>query len=92
MKNRRLVERVLETVDLGSEPVPGKTLIEILGNRSVLIENHCGVINYGKEKIIIKTRTGCIELKGDELILSKMSKDILRVTGIVKCIQLQDRG
>ena len=50
MKNRHLMERVLEAVDLSTEPVPGKTLIEIVDNRSILIENHCGVISYGKER------------------------------------------
>ena len=92
MKNRHLMERVLEAVDLSTEPVPGKTLIEIVDNRSILIENHCGVISYGKERIIIKTKNGCIIVSGTCLILSKMSKDILRITGVVTCVELQGRG
>ena len=92
MKNRHFMERMLEAVDLSVEPIPGKTLIEIMENRWVLVENHCGVISYGREKVIVKTQNGCIYISGCGLILSKMSKDILRITGMVRCVEMQGKG
>ena len=92
MKKRHLMERMLDMVDLHTEPIPGQSLIEILGDQSLLIENHCGVVSYGTERIVVKTRKGCIQICGIGLILMKMSKDILRVTGTIRTIELQGRG
>ncbi len=92
MKKRHLMEKMLSMVDLYSEPVPGKPLIEIIGNQSMLIENHCGVISYGRESIVVKTKNGCIQICGMRLILTKMSKDILRITGTINTVEIRGRG
>ena len=53
MGRRYILERVAKAMDLSNEPIPGKPLVEIVGNRSVLIENHCGVLSYSKEHMVI---------------------------------------
>ena len=92
MGQRRLMERMMQAVDLGTEPIPGKPLIEILGNTAVLIENHCGIISYSKECVTVKTKGGCICVSGVGLMLHKMSKELLRIRGKIHNVELRGRG
>lgn len=91
MGDKHLFERVAKAVDLSTEPVPGKPLVEIVGDRAVLIENHCGVISYSPECVLVKTKRGCISVNGSGLVLTKMSKEQLRICGTVRNVELRGR-
>ena len=92
MGQRRLMERMMQAMDLGTESIPGKALIEISGNSAVLIENHCGIISYSKECVTVKTKGGCICVHGSGLILNKMSRELLRICGRIQNVELRGRG
>lgn len=92
MERKHLLEKMMRAVDLDGEPIPGKTLIEIVGNQSVLIENHCGVIEYCRQQISVKTKEGCICVTGCNLTLTKMSKELLRIYGKIDHVSLRGRG
>lgn len=92
MGQKHLLERVIQVTDLVDEPMPGKTLIEIVGCATVLIENHCGIVSYTKECVAVKSKSGCIFVHGSGLILSKMSKELLRISGRIRNVELQGRG
>lgn len=89
---RRLMERMLQAMDLGAESIPGKSLVEILDNSAVLIENHCGIISYSKECVTVKTKGGCICVYGCGLVLNKMSKELLRICGKIYNVEIRRRG
>ena len=91
MKNNHLLERMAQAVDLGTEPIPGKSLVEIVSDCSVLIENHCGVMAYSRECITVKTKEGCIVVSGSRMILSKMSKELLKINGKICTVELRRR-
>ncbi len=92
MKKYNVFEKVAKVIDLPNEPEPGKPLIEIVGNRSVLIENHGGVLSYSKEQVTIKTRIGCTCICGTGLVLTKMSKEQLRICGYISKVELCGRN
>lgn len=92
MDQRHLMERMMKAMDLETEPIPGKTMIEIVGFSTVLIENHCGIISYCRECITVKTKYGCICVYGSGLTLNKMSKELLRICGKIQNIELRRRG
>ena len=91
MGNKHLFERVARAVDLSGEPIPGKPLVEIVGERAVLIENHCGVISYSPDAVAVKTKVGCICVYGNRLVLTKMSKEQLRICGTIRNVELRGR-
>ncbi len=91
MGKNYLLERVAKAMDLSNEPIPGKPLVEIVGSRSVLIENHCGVLSYSKEQVTVKTKNGHICICGSGMVLTKMSKDQLRICGNIKNVELCGR-
>ncbi len=91
MKKYNVFERVARVMDLSNEPEPGKPLIEIVGNRSVLIENHGGVLLYSKERVTVKTKNGCACIWGTDLVLTKMSREQLRICGHICKVELNGR-
>ena len=91
MGQRHFVERMMQVMELESEPILGKTLIEIVGTSTVLIENHCGIVSYSKECISVKTKCGRICVSGSGLVLNKMSKELLRICGRIQNVELCGR-
>lgn len=92
MDKNALWDKFVTTVNLADEPMPGKSLVEIVGDQCVLIENHCGIISYGKDMITVKTKNGWICVKGMGLCLSKMSREQIRIVGRIHHVELQGRG
>lgn len=88
MVQKHLLEALAQSMDLSTEPIPGKPLVEIVGDQSVLIENHCGVLAYCTNQVVVKTKQGCICVHGCDLILKRMSKEQLRICGKISNVQL----
>lgn len=84
----KIFDWIMTQVNLPSEPMPGKTLVEVLGDRRVLIENHMGVTCYNAKKINIKSSYGLLCVSGGCLELAHMSKLQLVITGHIDCISL----
>lgn len=82
------MERLTKATDLQDEPIPGLPLIELAGDRRVLIENHCGVTQYSTERIQVKVKFGQVCIYGQGLELSKMSKGQLIISGQLQGIEL----
>ena len=57
-RRRGFLERLAEGADLPGEAMPGQPLVELAGDRRVLIENHNGVTEYGRERISVRVRYG----------------------------------
>ena len=79
------MERLTKAADLQEEPIP---LIELAGDRRVLIENHCGVTEYGRDRIRVKVKFGQICISGQGLELAKMTKGQLVISGEIKGVEL----
>lgn len=84
---KKLTDRV-NSMDVN----PGFPLIELVGDCRVLIENHCSIVEYGKERIVIKMKFGCVEICGKGLQLSQLTKSQLVVSGRITGLQLIRRG
>ena len=81
---------VIDTV-LPSELLHGQFLLELLGRERVLIENHQGILEYGSEKICIKTAFGSVAVSGTDLHLSCLSKERLVIVGPVSQVAVTRR-
>ena len=93
MKERRnLLDRFSSAADMQDEAIPGLPLIEIVGDRRVLIEHHCGVTEYGFGEIRIKVKHGSIAVYGNKLELARMTKEQLIICGCIEGVKLFRRG
>lgn len=88
MKGRRWMERIADTTDLQGEAFPGQPLVEIFGEHRVLIEHHGGVTEYGREKIQVKMRYGCLCISGGGLELARMSAEQLIISGRIDSVSI----
>ena len=78
-----------ERLDLMDEPMPRQVLVELCGDRRVILENHCGVIRYGADMISVRTKQGCILIQGQGLLLRRMCGQQLVITGKIRSITLE---
>ena len=88
MKGRNVL---WEQLDLPDESFPGEPLIEVVGISRGLIENHCGVCEYSRERIGIRVKYGSILICGRCLELRCMTKEQLIIAGRISGISLNCR-
>jgi sporulation protein YqfC len=90
-RGQHFLENMAERIDLPGETFPGQPLVEIAGDRRVLIENHLGVIQYSRERICAKVTYGEICICGSGLELAQMTKHHLVISGIIHQVSLMRR-
>lgn len=91
MRNESFASALAKHMDLHCEPTSKQALIEIFDDRWLLIEKHCGVIGYTRDKITVKLSKGCLCIQGADLKLGKMSKDQLKIYGIIHSVKFCGR-
>ena len=90
--DKHFMERIVTAADLHDEPMPILPLIEIAGDKRVLIEHHCGVTQYGRCRICVRVRYGTVVISGSGLELTRMTGQQLIVTGKIDGVQLERNG
>jgi sporulation protein YqfC len=68
--------------------LPGMPLVEIAGEKRVLIENHKGVTAYDSDKICVRVKFGQICVCGEGLSLAQMSGSCLIICGRIESVTL----
>ena len=86
-----ILERIASAADLDAEALPKLPLVELAGQRRVLIENHHGVIQYGTQEICVNVSFGHINIQGNQLKLARMTKEQLIITGLITGVHLCSR-
>ena len=91
--NRRneLVLRATKAIDVPADLFSGMPLLEIYGNRRVLIENHHGVTGYTCYEISVCTDLGTCSINGNQLEIVSMTKQRLVITGTIESVKLKSR-
>lgn len=88
MNRKQIAQRLIFAADLPDAPLPGLPLVEISGQDRVLIENHLGVTQYGRESISVRVKFGQIRVSGCNLELARMTKEQLVITGRIDGVSL----
>ena len=91
-RKEKILHWLTDGADLSGEPIPGQFLAEILGDNRLLIENHKGIQEYGKERIRIKCAFGAISVCGSGLEIFRMSKEQLIIRGRIDTVSLNRRN
>ena len=84
----KIFDWVMSNTDLIGEPTPRTTLVEIVGNKRILVEYHKGVTSYSRECIRIRSTSGLLVVSGEELLLVNVSKQQLVIGGCISSISL----
>lgn len=86
---KQQISRELDKVEASLPQLP---LVEIAGDRRVLIEHHQGVSQYGRGRICVQVSYGVIAVEGDNLELARMTNTQLVISGSIRCVSLIRRG
>ena len=85
---RDLVVKASEWLNLPAEATAGLARVDIVGNRRVSVENHCGVGAFGPAYMELLTRDGAIRVRGQALTLVVMNQHELVVNGQIWSVEL----
>ena len=89
MKNKKgVVRKLSEDASSYAQFLPGVPIVEIAGDKRVLIENHSGVTEYSPQRISVRVSFGCICICGDNMELSCMSGQQLVIGGRIDNVSI----
>ena len=92
MKGKRNHRFSNDSDALSTVPMRRVPLIEILGRRRVLVENHKGVSSFSTDEICIQVHKGCVRILGADLEIRCMSKERIIILGTIADVNLREDG
>ncbi len=90
-RSSKFMQWLTDSMDLPEAPVPGLPIVELAGDMRVLIEGHCGVSEYSRERIGVKVSYGLVCVMGCGLDLIRMSRERLVIRGRIDQVQIHRR-
>lgn len=87
-QHKYILQRLTDSADLPSETMANIPLVEIAGDRRVLVENHCGVCEYGTERIRVRLSYGQLCVCGSGMELARMNREQLIISGHIDSVTL----
>ncbi len=81
-------QEAMERLELPVNLAAGVARLELLGNRELYMDRHRGVLSYTTETIDVNGGTVVVRVKGQDLRLLVMTGQELRITGVIRQIEL----
>ena len=81
-------QQAMDRLDLPVNLASGVARMELLGNRSLYIDRHRGVLAYSTEAVDINGGSVVVRITGRNLQLQAMTEQELRIDGIIENIEL----
>lgn len=81
-------QEAMERLELPVNLAAGVARLELLGNRELYMDRHRGVLSYTTETIDVNGGTVVVRVKGQNLRLLVMTGQELRITGVIRQIEL----
>ena len=92
IERKSILNRITEASTLTENGINGVPIIEIAGEKRVLIENHCGMREYGPDRISVNVKYGYITVCGEQLKLLEMTREKLVIHGRISSVSLVRRN
>ena len=86
-KKEGLLERTAQVFDIPGQAA-GLPRVEMTGRHELRMENHRGILAYGREEIIVSGGKLLVKVKGEGLELRAMTAGELRITGTILSVEL----
>lgn len=84
---RLLRERIAENLELPKEIILNIPKMILLGNKSIIIQNYKGILEYEPDRIKINTASGILRICGDKLLIKEISSEDIAVEGGIKLVE-----
>lgn len=80
-------EKMISAADLPKDVVLGASILTIIGNNEVCIENYKGIIEYTDNLIRIQIKEKQIRVRGKKLKIEYYTNHEMKITGIIFSIE-----
>jgi len=77
-----------EALDLPEDLVLDLPRITLLGNHSLEVENHKGIIHYTPQSLKVCVKQGFLTSQGEGLVLRNINSDTILIEGEIKEISI----
>lgn len=86
--SERITNRLMQTFDLPPEVILNLPVIMMVGGKSLILENHKGILEYSRERIRVRLVKGEITLTGRNLVIQSISDEEIQIRGEVTGVNL----
>ena len=83
LKSTRISKTALPT------SIQKTTVIEIVENKRILIEQHKGVAAFACEEVCVKVQKGFVHVTGKRLEILCMTKEKIVICGVIESVRLR---
>lgn len=83
-------EKIAEMWLIPKDTILGYSIISMVGNDELVIENHRGILEYNDQLIRIHTKKGQIKINGKTLHISHYTSEEMKVKGYISGIEFQE--
>lgn len=80
-------EKMISVVDLPKDVVLGMSILTVLGNNEICIENYRGIIEYTDTLIRVQTKEKQIKIQGKRLQIEYYTNDEMKIKGYIHSIE-----
>lgn len=87
--SRQLLAQAASRLDLPTDLVAGLPRMELTGFGQLAVEGHCGILEYGTERIAVAVRPGRLVIEGRDLAIRSMDHSQLLLTGQIAALRLE---
>jgi len=75
---------IVRALHLSGDAVLGMPVITIIGKREVHVENFKTILEYSDTLVRLKTKTGCVSISGERLVITYYNDEELHVAGLIE--------
>lgn len=89
MKKRvnEIKSSISDILELPKDIVLDLPKIVMVGNMQMYIENHKGIIEYGKQRIRINTNNGILRITGKNMIIRTIVSEEIAIIGEIEIVE-----
>lgn len=88
MVEKGFLDRITNGLGLPAEVTPGNSLVELIGDRRVLVEQHRGICVYGSNEVVVKIPLGKLHICGNGLVLQCVTRQRLIICGQIDSVAI----
>lgn len=85
-------KHIADALELQHDVALNLPVLHITGGERLLMENHKGLLEYGRNKIRIASTAGTVEIEGDNLTIKAIGRDDVLITGGIKSVNINKAG
>ena len=86
-KHYAAAEMLAERLELPEDALLGAARVTVTGGKTLLVENHRGILEYGTERLRIAVLGGQLAISGSALSLAAMNGEELLVRGKIITVE-----